>query len=143
MLKYEEVNEDLGLTFTYTWATADKFGIVRKCQLANNSNSKVRVRVLDGLQNIVAANTDGYLQDCMSNLLDAYKWNELVDEQVGVFCLYAKLSGKDSIEIPNVPSALLYLGGEGSFLTLFSPFLEKFFQFFEGSLPPDLGHFPY
>eukprot|EP00667_Euglena_gracilis_P001135 EG_transcript_1135 len=94
MLKYEEVNEDLGLTFTYTWATADKFGIVRKCQLANNSNSKVRVRVLDGLQNIVAANTDGYLQDCMSNLLDAYKWNELVDEQVGVFCLYAKLSDR-------------------------------------------------
>eukprot|EP00668_Euglena_longa_P001839 GGOE01002159.1.p1 GENE.GGOE01002159.1~~GGOE01002159.1.p1 ORF type:complete len:1161 (-),score=301.87 GGOE01002159.1:347-3799(-) len=94
MLMYEEFNEDLGLTFSYTWATADKFGIVRKCKLVNHSDEKLKIRVLDGLQNIIAANTDGYLQDCMSNLLDAYKWNELVDEQVGVFCLYAKLSDR-------------------------------------------------
>lgn len=41
-----------------------------------------KARVLDGVRNLVAANTNGWLQDCMSNLIDAYKWNELVDQQV-------------------------------------------------------------
>jgi hypothetical protein len=93
-LTYEEVNEDLGLTFSYQWATADSYGIVRECSLVNHSGAPVKAQVLDGVRNLVAANTNGWLQDCMSNLIDAYKWNELVDQQVGIFCLFAGQSDR-------------------------------------------------
>ena len=91
---YEEVNEDLGVTFTYRWASADEYGIVRKCEVVNNTGDEVKIRVLDGMQNLMPANTVPFLQDCMSNLLDAYKWNELLEQQVGSFCLFAKLSDR-------------------------------------------------
>nr|BCB67684.1 beta-1,3-glucan phosphorylase [Euglena gracilis] len=94
LLVYEEHNDDLDLTFSYTWATSDTYGIVRKCSLVNTSRDRVKVRLLDGLQNILPANTNGWLQDCMSTLLEAYKWNELLRQQVGLFCLYATPSDR-------------------------------------------------
>ncbi len=34
-LRFEEVNHDLGLVFRYTWATSDRYGFVRSCELEN------------------------------------------------------------------------------------------------------------
>ena len=38
---FEEVNEDLGLTFRYQWNSSNKFGFVRKSSLINNTSSKI------------------------------------------------------------------------------------------------------
>ncbi len=38
-VKFEEVNHDLGLTFTYEWNSSDKFGFVRKSALINHGSA--------------------------------------------------------------------------------------------------------
>ena len=52
---FEEINEDLQLTYRYHWNSSDKYGFVRKSELINNASSQVHVTVLDGLQNILPA----------------------------------------------------------------------------------------
>ena len=80
---FEEINEDLGLTFRYQWNTSDKFGFVKKSTLLNDTNVSIKVTLLDGLQNILPSNVTADLQNTRSNLVDAYKKNEL-DVQSGV-----------------------------------------------------------
>ncbi|MEX0916211.1 MAG: hypothetical protein WDZ60_09975, partial [Wenzhouxiangellaceae bacterium] len=76
-LRYEEINEDLGLVFRYTWVTSAKYGFVRRCELQNLDGVPVRVELLDGLQNLLPAGTPLFTQTNVSNLVDAYKWTEL------------------------------------------------------------------
>ena len=77
-LAFEEVNHDLGLAFTYTWTTANRFGFVRKSQLRNAGTSEVRVEVLDGLRNLLPSGVDRGAQAELSTLVDAYKQAEAV-----------------------------------------------------------------
>jgi hypothetical protein len=94
-LCFEEVNHDLELTFRYTWMTSDQFGFVRHCELVNNGRRRVRVDVLDGLQNILPAGTPLLAQTNSSNLVDAYKWTELDEATgLGVFTLYSGISDR-------------------------------------------------
>ncbi|WP_235689656.1 hypothetical protein [Fulvivirga lutea] len=87
---FEEVNQTLGLTFQYEWNTSKKFGFVRKSRLQNNSNSKVQVEVIDGIQNIIPFGVGSAIQDVRSNLVDAYKRSELNTESgIGIFALSA------------------------------------------------------
>ncbi|MFL1010553.1 hypothetical protein [Flavisericum labens] len=74
---FEEINEDLGLTFRYQWNSSNKFGFVKKSELINNSSDKVEVTLLDGLQNIIPYGVGSDLQNSRSNLVDAYKKSEL------------------------------------------------------------------
>src|SRR5271170_510055 len=50
---FEEMNEDLGLTFRYSWESSGGFGWVRTASLINTGGSKVGIRLLDGVQNIL------------------------------------------------------------------------------------------
>ena len=85
---FEEVNEDLGVTFRYQWNSSNRFGFVKKSTLVNTSDSNVHVTVLDGLQNIVPYGVGADLQNGYSNLVDAYKKNELQsDTGIGIFAL--------------------------------------------------------
>ena len=94
-LCFEEINHDLGLAFRYTWTTSDEFGFVRNCELENLGNRKVRMEVLDGLQNILPAGTPQQAQTVASNLVDAYKWTELDEATgLGIFALYSGISDK-------------------------------------------------
>lgn len=77
-LIFEEVNEDLGLSFRYTWCSSEKFGFVKQAELVNQGSENIAVEVLDGLQNILSGSTDPGLQLSSSNLLDAYKRQELI-----------------------------------------------------------------
>ena len=52
-VKFEEVNHDLGLTFSYEWNSSDKFGFVRKSALINHGSEAVSVEFIDGLQNLL------------------------------------------------------------------------------------------
>ena len=42
---FEEVNEDLGLTFRYQWNSTNHFGFVKKSTLINHSGAKVNITV--------------------------------------------------------------------------------------------------
>jgi len=94
-LCFEEHNNDLQLVFRYTWASSDRYGFVRHCELINAGKSNVKVDMVDGLQNILPAGTPRFAQNNASNLVDAYKWTEL-DQQSGMafFTLYSGITDK-------------------------------------------------
>jgi hypothetical protein len=74
---FEEINQDLGITFSYEWNSSNQFGFVRKANLKNNSSNPVKVELIDGLQNILPYGVGEGLQKQSSNLVDAYKKTEL------------------------------------------------------------------
>lgn len=92
---FEEVNDDLGLTFRYQWNSSDKFGFVKKSTLVNNSPNSIQVTVLDGIQNIIPYGVASGTQNSTSNLVDAYKKNELeADSGIGIYALSAIIVDK-------------------------------------------------
>ncbi len=94
-LCFEEVNYDLNLVFRYTWMTSDEYGFVRQCSLQNLSDRPVKINMVDGLLNILPAGTPRTLQTSSGNLVDAYKWSEL-DEQNGLafFTIYSGITDR-------------------------------------------------
>jgi hypothetical protein len=75
------------------WRTGDRFGFIRSCWLHNNGESNCQVDLLDGLQNILPYGATEALQSSFSNLLHAYKRNELEPEsELGIFALSATLT---------------------------------------------------
>ena len=91
-LRFEEHNQDLGVRYGYEWKTSAKHGFVRECTLENTGSSPVKVRVLDGVQNLLAADIDEQLQLGFSSLLDAYKKNEVVaGTSLGLYTLTAQV----------------------------------------------------
>ncbi len=94
-IAFEEVNQDLGLTFRYTWETSSEFGFSRHCELINNGSDPANVAVLDGLQNILPAGTPRFTQTNSSNLVDAYKWTELTGEDgLAMYTLYSGITDR-------------------------------------------------
>jgi hypothetical protein len=77
-LLFEEVNHDLGLAFTYSWTTGNRFGFIRKSRLLNIGAGEVRVELLDGLRNLLPYGVDRAAQAELSTLVDAYKQAEAV-----------------------------------------------------------------
>jgi len=89
-LIFEEINHDLELTFRYEWNSSNKYGFVRHSTLTNNSDSDQRISLLDGIQNIMPHGVPSDLQNGTSNLVDAYKRNELeVETGLGIYALSA------------------------------------------------------
>ena len=87
---FEEINEDLDLTFRYQWSSSDKYGFVKKSTLISSSDKEISITVLDGIQNILPYGVDQGLQNRQSNLVDAYKKNELEPKAgLGIYALSA------------------------------------------------------
>lgn len=87
---FEEINHDLGLAYQYQWNSSDKYGFVRQSKLANLGKEYVTIKLVDGIQNIVPYGVPSYTQNNLSNLVDAYKRNELIKESgIGIFALSA------------------------------------------------------
>ena len=85
---FQDVNQDLGLSFWYGWQNSARFGWVKRARVVNHGGRPVHLRLLDGLQNLLPAGTDRMLQATSSTLLDAYKRNELDTETgLGLFRL--------------------------------------------------------
>lgn len=92
---FEEKNIDLDLIYRYEWNSSDKFGFVKKSTLINESDDAVKVRVVDGVQNILPSNVTSDLQNGRSNLVDAYKRSELKEEVgLGIYALSAVIVDK-------------------------------------------------
>jgi hypothetical protein len=82
-LRFEEINHDLGLAFSYVWMPSARFGFVRRAALHNLSGRPISLRLLDGLQNLLPAGVERRFQMELSTLVDAYKEQEL-DPETGL-----------------------------------------------------------
>ena len=92
---FEEINEDLGLTFKYQWNSSDQFGFVRKATLVNNFDENLDISVLDGFQDVIPYGVGSDIQGIRSNLVDAYKKCELdADSGLGIYALSAIIVDK-------------------------------------------------
>jgi len=85
---FEEINVDLGIGFRYGWCNSEKYGFVKKSAICNHNTRSVTVDLLDGIKNILPNGADYDFQNAFSNLLDAYKKCELIEEtKLGLFML--------------------------------------------------------
>jgi hypothetical protein len=85
---FEEINEDLEARFSYSWMNSERFGFIKKSILTNCGKTTCSVSVLDGIQNILPSGLNRLLQLSFSNLVDAYKKNELLDyNNIALFML--------------------------------------------------------
>jgi hypothetical protein len=92
---FEEANHDLDLVFQYKWNLSDTYGFVRKSRLENRGDAAIQVSILDGIQNIMPYGVGSAVQNQSSNLVDAYKRNELdKDSGIGIFGLSAIIVDK-------------------------------------------------
>jgi hypothetical protein len=74
---FEEVNHDLGLSFTAAWMTSERFGFVRRTAILNLAPGPVELDVVDGIQNVLPDGLTRAFQMEFSTLADAYKESEL------------------------------------------------------------------
>ncbi|HLP08381.1 MAG TPA: hypothetical protein VK178_09450 [Opitutaceae bacterium] len=87
---FEEIHPALGLAFRSGWSTADDHGFVRRCELVNLGQRARRIRLLDGLRNLLPPGIVPKLQNESSCLADAYKAAELLpDSTLAVYALSA------------------------------------------------------
>jgi hypothetical protein len=94
-LRFEEVNESLGLSFSYEWSFSNSFGFVKKSWLKNLSGEALEIEIVDGLQNILPSGVNSLLQNGRSTLVDAYKKNELIkDSSLAIYSLSARIVDK-------------------------------------------------
>lgn len=92
---FEEINLDLGLSFSYQWSFSDEYGFIKTSKLRNKGAQKVECTILDGIQNIMPYGVPSALQNASSNLVNAYKRNELEpDVALGIYALSAIIVDK-------------------------------------------------
>jgi hypothetical protein len=85
---FEEINNDLNVRFRYAWYNSEKYGWIKKSELTNEGKETRKIDILDGLINILPYGVDYGFQSEYSNLLDAYKKNELLlESKLGLFML--------------------------------------------------------
>ena len=92
---FEEINEDLEVSFKYQWNSSDEFGFVREATFVNHSSDELEVSLLDGVQDVIPYGVGSDIQGIRSNLVDAYKKCELeADSGLGIFSLSAIIVDK-------------------------------------------------
>jgi len=94
-LIFEEINHDLDLAYTYSWASSEQFGFVKHSALLNIGHVDLQIRVLDGLRNLLPYGVNRMLQNDMSTLVDAYKQAEAFhDRTAAVYTMSSTLSDR-------------------------------------------------
>ncbi len=92
---FEEIQHDLNLIYRYQWSTSNQFGFIKKSEISNQSENNYAITLLDGIQNIMPYGVNSELQANTSNLVDAYKRNEIHSQSgLGIFGLSAIIVDK-------------------------------------------------
>lgn len=126
-LCFEEINHDLHLAFRYCWSTSERYGFVRRCELENFGKRDCSVELIDGLQNILPAGTPRFAQTNTSNLVDAYKWNELLtDTGLALYTLYSGITDRAEPCESLKATTVFCLGLTGHEVLLSATQLERF-----------------
>jgi len=90
---FEEINEDLGLRFSWQLTTSQTYGLVRFCTLENLNPMPVRIRYLDGWNQIVPPGVSQEMFDRFSYLAAAYMRHECVDG-LGIYTLNSGITDR-------------------------------------------------
>ncbi len=93
-LRFREEDPSGRVALQVEWSSAAELGWVRSAQLQAlpGQRGPLRVRVLDGIQNLVPPGVSFEHASTMSSLTDAYKWNEsAAGGRLGLFTLYAQI----------------------------------------------------
>lgn len=86
-LIFEEVNNDLKISFQYHWTFSQEFGFVKESSVSNWGDA-TEINVLDGIRDLLPYGVNSQLQLARSTLVDAYKKNELEAESgLAIFSL--------------------------------------------------------
>jgi hypothetical protein len=90
---FQEINDSLGVSFSYQWMNSRKYGWIRKAEVKNLTDETIKIELVDGLENLLPAGTSSQVQNTFGNLLNAYKRNEVDKESsLGLFTLSATLT---------------------------------------------------
>ena len=85
-IQFSEIINDGSLSFEYSWEPAGRYGLARRVSIKNHCSVTRKLRVLDGVANIMPPRIDSRLQASCSTLADAYKQNELLpDSRMAVY----------------------------------------------------------
>ena len=94
-IRFRELHPGGALAFEHQWFTAAALGLVRTARLVRPGSAgagSTRVKVLDGLLNLMPPGIGARVASTMSSLTDAYKWNEAAaGGRLGLFTLYAQI----------------------------------------------------
>ena len=124
---FEEINNDLGIKFSYQWTTCDKYGFIKTSSIKNLNNEDISVTFLDGIQNILPWGLDEGIQNNTSNLADAYKRNELDrNSKIGIFALSATIVDRAEPSEALKSNVVFHLGLKENKILLSSLQLDKF-----------------
>lgn len=94
-IMFEEINNDLGVSFSYLWMNSERYGFIKKSTIKNNLDGACTISLLDGIQNVLPACIDRSLQLSFSNLVDAYKKSELeTGYPIGLYMLSSVIVDK-------------------------------------------------
>ncbi len=95
-LRFSEHHPELGITFSYTWAAAGRFGLARLCRLTlDDDRAPLDVELLDGLVDVLPAGVELATQQSSSTLVDAYRRSQFdPDSGLAVFTLEALVADK-------------------------------------------------
>jgi hypothetical protein len=124
---FEEINNDLGLKFSYQWTACDKYGFIKTSSIKNLNNEDTSITLVDGFQNILPWGLDESIQNNTSNLADAYKRNELdEDSKIGIFALSATIVDRAEPSEALKSNIVFHLGLDNCKVLLSSQQLDKF-----------------
>ncbi len=85
-IEFSEQINDGSLSFTYSWEPAGRYGLARRVRIKNNGSDLRKLRVIDGVANIMPPKIDSRLQATRSTLADAYKQSEILpDSRMAVY----------------------------------------------------------
>ena len=123
---FEEINLDLGITFSYEWSSSEQFGFVRNSKIKNSNSLNKSIQLLDGIQNLLPYGVPEGLQSSSSNLVDAYKKCELEADTIGIYALSAIISDKAEPSEALKANLVFSLGLENKTVLLSSKQLDHF-----------------
>jgi len=123
---FEEINLDLGVTFSYGWSSSEQFGFVRNSKIKNANSLNKSIQLLDGVQNLLPYGVPEGLQSGSSNLVDAYKKCELEADTIGIYALSAIISDKAEPSEALKANLVFSLGLENKTVLLSSKQLDHF-----------------
>ncbi len=88
----EEINHDLGISFSYKYESSEKYGLVKTSKYTNLTATPLNIEVLDGVGNLLPYGVNEVLQATKSTLVDAYKASELAVDKLGIFSLTTQIN---------------------------------------------------
>ena len=126
-LRLEQSNDTLGLAFSETWETSERFGLIRRIMIS--ARNDISLTLLDGARNLMPAGAASALQNASSTLLDAYKKTE-VEKESGLVSLALSSIVTDKAEPSEALIAnVTYFTTDGGYISL-DPHAEE--SFLEG-----------